>query len=405
MNKPVYILCQLFYPELISSGQTVTELAERLAQSGLPITVFCSQPTINSSEKVSSNMMYKTINIRRLWSTQFSKLHFLGKLLNHLTFGLSCFIKLLCLPKHSKILVFTNPPFLPYLLGILYRFKSFNYIVTVFDLYPETLLAAGMIKKDASISTYLSRLNIHTYKHASHVIAIGKCMKKILDSKMSSINKKATYIPIWADTSLIQNSQTKQNFRKDWGLGHTFIVGYAGNMATFHPIETIMESAKKLNNVSPISFLFVGEGAKKAWAINYAGQHQLTNCYFKPYVCREDLPSLLETFDCGLTGLNAENTGFSVPSKTIGLLSAGIPTIACCSPKSEIADIITSYECGVVCDPNNSNDLAKTLSTIHKKPGILKRYKKNALLAVQKKYNIDKSAAKYLRLFHEKNES
>ena len=405
MNKPVYILCQLFYPELISSGQTVTELTERLAKSGLSITVFCSQPTIHSSEKVPSYMMYKNITIRRLWSTQFSKLHFWGKLFNHVTFALSCFFKLIFLPKHSKLLVFTNPPFLPYLLGILHLLKSFRYIVTVFDLYPETLIAAGMIKKDASISHYLAKLNIHTYKHASHVVAIGKCMKKILDSKMLCINKKATYIPIWADTTLIQIPQTKQNFRKDWGLDHTFIVGYAGNMATFHPIETIMEAAKTLNNETPISFLFVGEGAKKAWAINYADKHHLTNCYFKPYVAREDLPSLLETFDCGLTGLNAENTGFSVPSKTIGLLSAGIPTIACCSPKSEIADLISTYECGIVCDPNNSNDLAKTLCTIHKKPRVLNRYKKNALLAVQKKYNIDKSVAKYMRLFHEKNES
>ena len=42
----VLILTQLFYPELVSSGQTLTELAEELSRRGADIEVLCGPPTI-----------------------------------------------------------------------------------------------------------------------------------------------------------------------------------------------------------------------------------------------------------------------------------------------------------------------------------------------------------------------
>ena len=42
------------------------------------------------------------------------------------------------------------------------------------------------------------------------------------------------------------------------------IIGYSGNLARFHPIETIMYTAKLLQHEPDIVFLFVGEGYKKS---------------------------------------------------------------------------------------------------------------------------------------------
>ena len=127
MQKRIYVFCQLFYPELISSGQTVTELCEALAKKGLPLTIYCSQPTLIDRKRVKNSLSYQGMLIHRLWSTRFNKLSLLGKLLNHLSFGLSSFLTLLFLPKNSIILVFTNPPFLPILVRFLYPIKRFCY--------------------------------------------------------------------------------------------------------------------------------------------------------------------------------------------------------------------------------------------------------------------------------------
>src|SRR3972149_2002330 len=44
-NPPkLLVLCQLFYPELVSTGQTLTELCEELASMGVDVEVGCGRP-------------------------------------------------------------------------------------------------------------------------------------------------------------------------------------------------------------------------------------------------------------------------------------------------------------------------------------------------------------------------
>ena len=50
--------CQFFYPELISTGQVITELFVRLSDK-YDIEVHCAQPTIIKSDKVPSVLQYK----------------------------------------------------------------------------------------------------------------------------------------------------------------------------------------------------------------------------------------------------------------------------------------------------------------------------------------------------------
>ena len=80
MPKPtkLTIICQLFYPELISTGQSMTELAEHLSEKGLDITVICGPPTlIKPTKKTPQIIHYKNITIKRIWSTSFPKKIFL----------------------------------------------------------------------------------------------------------------------------------------------------------------------------------------------------------------------------------------------------------------------------------------------------------------------------------------
>ena len=41
------------------------------------------------------------------------------------------------------------------------------------------------------------------------------------------------------------------------------MVGYSGNLAKFHPIETFIKAAEILKDRNDIKFIFVGEGFKK----------------------------------------------------------------------------------------------------------------------------------------------
>ena len=89
--------------------------------------------------------------------------------------------------------------------------------------------------------------------------------------------------------------------------------------------------------------------------------NNLLNCHFSTYVERDQLGSLLAAFDCGLVGLEHNQTGLSVPSKTVALLAAGVPVIACVDDVSETAFMINENDCGYVCPPKDSRKLAKLI--------------------------------------------
>lgn len=375
----------------------MTDLCEALQKKGASIRVYCSQPTLVQRNKQPTHSIHHGIRITRLWSFRFPKLSIVGKLLNHISFAWSCLLSLLRLPKHSTVLLFTNPPLLPLLMLLVYPIKRHHYTVVVFDMYPETLVAAKLLSPSHFITKGYQALNRLVYQRAHHTVSIGRCMKQHLDTLMAP--KKSTYIPIWATPPALQQQPDSQRFRKQWGLTDRFIVGYSGNLARFHPIETFAQAAKKALQEAPhLAFVFVGEGAKKEWLRRFKETHHLSNCHLYSYVERVDLPDLLASFDCGLVGLNPENTGYSVPSKTIGLLHAGCPIVACCSPKCEVARLINNYECGLHLPATDATGLCEALTALATDNERCQLYAQQAKRAYQDVYNLHTIATQYYHL-------
>ena len=228
------------------------------------------------------------------------------------------------------------------------------------------------------------------YANASNVITIGRCMQEIVTNRPINWKRKPKLIPIWCDTDNIRRKNLTENYFRDlWNITtDVFVVGYSGNLAKFHPIGTFLRAAEILKEESDIKFIFVGEGAKKSWAQSYCEKNNLSNCLFQSYVERDDLGSLLASFDCGLVGLNREQTGLSVPSKTIGLMSAGVPIIACVDDTSETALMILENECGYVCNPEDSAKLVECILKLKEDPNQCISFGENATLATIKSFQI-----------------
>jgi colanic acid biosynthesis glycosyl transferase WcaI len=395
-KKKLYVWCQFFYPELISTGQVITELFIRLSNQ-FDIEVHCAQPTIKQSNKVPEVLFYQGVKILRVWSTTLPKISTAGKIINQITYSTSLFWKAIFLPSGSKINVFTDPFFLPLLLYILYPLKRFQYTITLFDLYPETLSQNKVLSSDSLLYRFIDNLTNKVYANASNVITIGRCMQKIVTNRPIKWEQKPEFIPIWCDTENIRQKNLPKNYFRDiWNIKtDTFVVGYSGNLAKFHPIETFIYAAEILKLYKDIKFVFVGEGAKKRWAQSYCEKNNLTNCHFQSYVEREQLGSLLASFDCGLVGLNREQTGLSVPSKTIGLMSAGVPMIACVDVTSETALMILESKCGYVCNPEDSKKLVECILKLKEDPNNCILFGENATLAANKSFQITDLAKMY----------
>jgi glycosyltransferase involved in cell wall biosynthesis len=230
-------------------------------------------------------------------------------------------------------------------------------------------------------------------------------MEEVITEKMKNHNLipngKLYHISVWSDDKHIRSASEQNPLRKKWELEDKFVVGYFGNMGRFHDMETIISAAEILKDNENICFLFVGEGHKKQATVEYAARHSLQNCQFHTYVDRQDLGSLMHLADIGIVSLLEGQEGLSVPSKTFGLMAAGVPLIAVMSPKSEIARIVKEEGCGIVVKPGEEKVLAGSILQLYNDNAQLRQMGANALMAIQEKYNLDKISRKYFDLIRQ----
>mgnify|MGYP002333275052 CR=1 FL=1 len=153
-NTPkLLVLCQLFYPELISTGQTLTELCEELADMGVDIKVVCGPPTIvDRKTQIPNYIEYRGIRIKRVWGTRFPKFNILGNLINQVTFAFSSFIHLLRDASKAPVLVLTNPPFLGIVCALLQMVRKKPYIYLIFWCVSWYSCKTGTSEKEKSFS-------------------------------------------------------------------------------------------------------------------------------------------------------------------------------------------------------------------------------------------------------------
>lgn len=404
----VLLLCQLFYPELVSTGQTLTELAEQLTASGVDVDVLCGPPTVMATdERLPRDLVHHDIRIHRVWGTQFPKLSLVGRVINQVTFTCSVFLYLLLHRPKTPIIVLTNPPFLAVtcaLLKILHL--GAPYIFLIFDVYPDTAEHLGVLKPHGLVSRLWDRANRFVFRQASAIVVIGRCMREVISAKAERLgyplNGKLRTIHIWSDDRNIGHARERENPLIDrLGTRGKFVVEYSGNMGRFHDMETIMEAAERLKDRDDIVFLFVGEGHKKQWMMDFARDKGLANCQFHTYVPREELGQLLSLADVGLVSLVEGQEGLSVPSKTFGMMAAGVPILAVMSDRSEIARIIGEEECGAVIRPGDSRSLADAIVMLHGDRAKCKSAGRRSAHAIRNKYNLREAAREYEELISE----
>ncbi|MBA94493.1 MAG: hypothetical protein CMP21_01860 [Rickettsiales bacterium] len=397
-KTPVLVISQLFYPELISTGQSMTELCESLIKKDLDINVICAPPTVSDTKTVVPKIMnYQGITIRRVWTTRFPKLSFIGKVINQLTFFISIFFVLLKTNKNVPVLVFTNPPFIACLCAIFRLFGGAPFIYTIYDVYPETAIQLGVLSAKNPISMIWRWLNTVVYSQAETIMVIGRCMETVIKQQLTDKQQpKLKRIHVYNDEVRLMKSINAENpFISRWNLLGKFVVSYAGNMGRFHDMETIIKAAYTLQDYDDIVFLFIGDGYKKKTMMAYVKEHSITNCQFHDYVERDELGLCLSSADIGLVSLLENQVGLSVPSKTMGLMAAGIPIIGILPSESEIALIIKEEACGYISPTGNSDALVKCIVDAYNNPKKRLKMGNQARKAVQSKYSLECAANIY----------
>jgi glycosyltransferase involved in cell wall biosynthesis len=405
------IICQLFYPELVSTGQTLSELVEELASYGLKIKVIASQPTVLSkSDEVPKEIDYKGIKIIRTWSTRFSKISFWGKLINLTTFFATASFEVLFRNVNTQLLLLTNPPYLPILGRLCNMLRNTKYGVLLFDIMPEQAELLMLVKPNGLLSKVWKYLNRTWYKKASYVVVLSEDMLNgALDNanlrgrrEESACQMKTNIIHVWSDDRIIKPIPKLDSSEcKKLGIENKFVIQYSGNHGRFHDLETLLDIVDKLKDDKDIFFQFIGEGFKKRLVDEFIKFKKLTNVYSSGYVEKDLLPDSLAAADFGVVAQLPGQERVCYPSKLLGIMAAGRAVLAICPLNSEMAKMILDNELGFVIENEDIDGGVKIIRSVKNNSELILRMGKNSYKYLNEYFTLEKAAKKYFRLINQ----
>ena len=365
----INILSQYFYPDIASTGQLLTELAEDLAAQGSEVRVCSGYPSYANHLKAPHKEEYKGIFITRIPATHLEKNSRLGRILNSLSFFISAFFHVLFYNKDQLLFIVSNPPFMGLIGLIMKKLRGKKYVFLIHDVYPDVAVRLGYLRRNGITARIWEWMNRLIFRSADRLIVLGEDMAKVIKEKAHPFGEgRIAVIHNWCDGEFIKPfSKTDNWFVKEHDLLGKTVVLYSGNIGMFQDLEIIVEAAERLKGTSML-FLFIGEGGKKEKLIELAASKNLANVKFLPYQKKEDLPYSLTCSDISLVTLEKGMEGLGVPSKLYGILASGRAVIAIVSEHCDVADILKEAQCGYVIDQEHLDEFVEKLQFLHENP-------------------------------------
>jgi glycosyltransferase involved in cell wall biosynthesis len=158
------------------------------------------------------------------------------------------------------------------------------------------------------------------------------------------------------------NKEHYQLIDKDLDNPDTFKVVYTGSIRLVNNVKSIVDAAveiKKLG-VKNVKFLIYGDGNDKIPLEKYCKQNDIDNVVFKGFVDKRNIPYILSKSDINIFHFEQNKIkkyGASL-NKMFEYFASGKPTLSDCEFGY---DLIKAYQCGIVIDNANAEDIAKEI--------------------------------------------
>lgn len=241
------------------------------------------------------------------------------------------------------------------------KYYKTKFIMEVRDLWPQTLIDTGKIKKDNLIAKILRILERFLYKKAEKIIILSPLTKKYL-LNLNIKESKIYLIPNGVDITRykIVSVEMVDKKKKD-----NFKIMYTGVIGSFIGLEYILRAAKIIQEkgFENIKFILVGDGVEKTKLIEKSKKLKLTNVKFLNSVPKNKIPFVLNTADISLLVTNKVLYGSE--NKLMDYMASAQPIIFSTLAKH---NTVQRTNCGISVLPQDSRSLVKAIITLCQMP-------------------------------------
>ncbi|WP_081780014.1 glycosyltransferase family 4 protein [Butyrivibrio proteoclasticus] len=369
-KKDLLIYAHYYYPDVASTGQILTELAEGLNET-FHTTVICTVPSYTGKieKKYKKHKYYyeniNGVDILRIRVPEFRKNYSPSRIINIVSYFFGAMFATARVGHQDYIYTISQPPVLGGLLGVFGKLiKRGKLIYNIQDFNPEQVKAVSFTNNKLVLGTmmFLDKLSCRC---ADKIIIVGRDMIDTLKSRFPKNMPVYAHINNWINereiVPLLSTDANVQAFKDKYGLNGKYIIMYSGNIGLYYDLIEIEKIIGEFKGNSDVAFAFVGQGTVLDEMKAYKEKEKLDNIVFIPYQKKEDLVYSLNAGDVHFV-VNAKGIkGVSVPSKLYGVMAAGKPVLGILAPGSEARLIVEEANCGVVAEPGDYKEIAKTI--------------------------------------------
>lgn len=361
----ILFISQYFPPEMGAPSARTHEHARRWVRNGhhvVVLTGFPNHPTgVVPSEYRNRYFMRERIDgieVIRTWLYVVPNEGFFHRTIGYVSFMLSAILAAIWTRPRCEAVVATSPQFFCAIAGWLIAvFLRRPFVLEVRDLWPETILALGLLRRDAWVARALERIELFLYGRAGLVVVVAESFRDVLVGRGVCADKIV----------VVPNGVSTQAFGRGDGTLREKLAGeasclvlYIGTHGMCQRLAVLLEAACSLQD-RRVLFLFVGEGAEKKMLQRQARTRGLSNVRFLDEQPRSRVPDFIVASDICIVPLRNQKVFSTVlPSKMFEFM-AGARPIVLSAPRGEASRLVERAGCGLHVEPENGQELANAI--------------------------------------------
>jgi len=398
------------YPEQVSSSHLSEDMNEAFRDAGFHTISYVPTPCRGIDEK--TRKKYKHIKHEQLADGSIDLYRFplfregknlIGRALRYILCNFIQYYKGIRTKEIDVVFSGSTPPTQGILCGRVanklsrvYR-REVPFIYHLQDVFPDSLVSAGMTSKGSVIWKLGRKIEDRTYRYADKIIVISDDIRNNIIKKGVPENK-IVVIPNWVDTNEVVPIPREDNklFDEFSIERDKFTVVYAGNLGMAQGIDTFIDAAKQIDDVE---FIIFGEGSSKE---EYAERCKgYKNIHMFPLMPRNRVSEVYSMGDMCLVACKKGTGAGAVPSKTFSIMATGTPVLLSFDEGTALWDLIAENDCGLCTHADNVEELVLTINDIKNQQSRINTMGNNARACVKAKYSKEIGTSRIVSLIKE----
>jgi glycosyltransferase involved in cell wall biosynthesis len=408
--KILYI-SQYFPPEMGAPAARVSELSQHWADAGHEVTVLTGFP--NHPDGVVRpeyrrhfwhgvfREQWNGIDVVRTFLLPFPNRKAYERILNYSSFCASASLTASFLQRPDLVIA-TSPQLLVGLSGWwLSRLKKVPFVLEVRDLWPESLVGAGVGTQSSLLYRGIGRMAAFLYRSADAIAVVTPAFGDELARNWSVPREKIFLAPNGVETDLFSPANVDSRLTERLKKPGQFLVSFIGTMGLAHGLDTLLCAAEQLKTCAPeIAFLLVGEGADRERIIALAKSKNLSNVLLLPQQPREKIPAYIGASDACVVMLKESDVFETViPTKMLEFMSCAKPLIL--AVRGQAKRVLEAASGGLCVEPENPQALCDAVLRLKEDSALCEELGHNGRNYIVRELSRKRTALEYLELLKE----